>query len=285
MKNKNKIIIISIVSVIILLSIVGVFIFKGNREINANTFKALIDEEYMVESFNEDDNGIKINIIGDLNKDNITNLSEKISKIDNLNNVVINVFKEKVSNIENGYYNDGLLAQVSINNKNMEYSEFKEDKINEDIKDISITNAEYKNLENNNGIIKIYINSEELKVDNVKEELYLLSQVINSSNKDLKNVIITSKIGELEGMLPTIVKADTITIPIKEVDGKKYVSLTDLTNASGGTIVDNSEVGVKTFSINGKVIVTNSNTAFVSVDDKTIPYESKEIDGIKVPNF
>lgn len=198
MKNKNKIIIISIVSVIILLSIVGVFIFKGNKEINANTFKALIDEEYMVESFNEDDNGIKINIIGDLNKDNITNLSEKISKIDNLNNVVINVFKEKVSNIENGYYNDGLLAQVSINNKNMEYSEFKEDKINEDIKDISITNAEYKNLENNNGIIKIYINSEELKVDNVKEELYLLSQVINSSNKDLKNVIITSKIGELE---------------------------------------------------------------------------------------
>lgn len=198
MKNKNKIIIISIVSVIILLSIAGVFIFKGNKEINANTFKALIDEEYMVESFNEDDNGIKINIIGDLNKDNITNLSEKISKIDNLNNVVINVFKEKVSNIENGYYNDGLLAQVSINNKNMEYSEFKEDKINEDIKDISITNAEYKNLENNNGIIKIYINSEELKVDNVKEELYLLSQVINSSNKDLKNVIITSKIGELE---------------------------------------------------------------------------------------
>ena len=148
MKNKNKIIIISIVSVIILLSIAGVFIFKGNKEINANTFKALIDEEYMVESFNEDDNGIKINIIGDLNKDNITNLSEKISKIDNLNNVVINVFKEKVSNIENGYYNDGLLAQVSINNKNMEYSEFKEDKINEDIKDISITNAEYKNLEN-----------------------------------------------------------------------------------------------------------------------------------------
>lgn len=198
MKKKNKIIIISIVSVIILLSIVGVFIFKGNKEINANTFKALIDEEYMVESFNEDDNGIKINIIGDLNKDDITNLSEKISEIDNLNNVVINVFKEKVSNIENGYYNDGLLAQVSINNKNMEYAEFKEDKFNEDIKDISLTNAEYKNLENNNGIIKIYINSEELTVDNVKEELYLLSEVINNSNKDLKNVIITSKIGKLE---------------------------------------------------------------------------------------
>ena len=87
------------------------------------------------------------------------------------------------------------------------------------------------------------------------------------------------------GMLPTIVKASTTTIPIKEVDGKKYVSLTDLTNANGGTIVDNSEVGVKTFNINGKVIITNTNTAFITVDDKTIPYESKEIDGIKVPNF
>ena len=198
MKNKNKIIIFSIISVIILLGIVGVFIFKGNKEINVNTFKALIDKEYMVESFNEDDNGIKINIIGDLNKDDITNLSEKISQIDNLDNVIINVFKEKASTLENGYYVDGLLAEVSINNKNIKYAEFKEDKLNGDIKDISLTNAEYKNLENDNGIVKIYINSEQLTIDNIKEELYLLSEVINNSNKDLKNVIITSKIGELE---------------------------------------------------------------------------------------
>lgn len=104
---------------------------------------------------------------------------------------------------------------------------------------------------------------------------------------NIKKILISTSIIScfILGMLPTIVKADTITIPIKEVDGKKYVSLTDLTNASGGRIVDNSEVGVKTFMINGKVIVTNSNTPFVSVDDKTIPYESKEIDGIKVPNF
>ena len=33
------------------------------------------------------------------------------------------------------------------------------------------------------------------------------------------------------------------------------------------------------------MIITNTNTAFITVDDKTIPYESKEIDGIKVPNF
>ena len=200
MKNKNKIIIFSIVSVIILLSIIGIFIFKGDKEVTADSFKALIDKEYIIESFEEGNNGIELDIIGDLNKEDITNLSKKISEIENLDNIMINVFKEKVSIIENGYYADGLLAEVSIDNKNnqMKYGELKEDKLNKDIKTISLTSAEYKNLENDNGIVKIDIASEDLTVDNVKEELYLLAEAINNSNKDLKNVIIESKVGELE---------------------------------------------------------------------------------------
>lgn len=212
MKTKQKIIIFSTLFAIILLIIISSFLFKGNKSLTSDSLKNLINKEYVVENFIEDEQVAKLDIIGDLNKDDITNLSKKISEIENLDNIIITVFKENVSIIENGYYTDGLLAEIFIDNKNniLTYSEFKEDNLDNDIKTISLTNAEYKNLENDNGIIKIYIDSSDLNVNNVKEELYLLAETISNSNKDLKNVIITSKINELEYTIslnnPNIIK-------------------------------------------------------------------------------
>lgn len=212
MKTKHKIIIFSTLFAIILLIIISSFLFKGNKSLTSDSLKNLINKEYVVENFIEDEQVAKLDIIGDLNKDDITNLSKKISEIENLDNIIITVFKENVSIIENGYYTDGLLAEIFIDNKNniLTYSEFKEDNLDNDIKTISLTNAEYKNLENDNGIIKIYIDSSDLNVNNVKEELYLLAETISNSNKDLKNVIITSKINELEYTIslnnPNIIK-------------------------------------------------------------------------------
>ena len=212
MKTKHKIIIFSTLFAIILLIIISSFLFKGNKSLTSDSLKNLINKEYVVENFIEDEQVAKLDIIGDLNKDDITNLSKKISEIENLDNIIITVFKENVSIIENGYYTDGLLAEIFIDNKNniLTYSEFKEDNLDNDIKTISLTNAEYKNLENDNGIIKIYIYSSDLNVNNVKEELYLLAETISNSNKDLKNVIITSKINELEYTIslnnPNIIK-------------------------------------------------------------------------------
>lgn len=212
MKTKHKIIIFSTLFAIILLIIISSFLFKGNKSLTSDSLKNLINKEYVVENFIEDEQVAKLDIIGDLNKDDITNLSKKISEIENLDNIIITVFKENVSIIENGYYTYGLLAEIFIDNKNniITYSEFKEDNLDNDIKTISLTNAEYKNLENDNGIIKIYIDSSDLNVNNVKEELYLLAETISNSNKDLKNVIITSKINELEYTIslnnPNIIK-------------------------------------------------------------------------------
>lgn len=212
MKTKHKIIIFSTLFAIILLIIISSFLFKGNKSLTSDSLKNLINKEYVVENFIEDEQVAKLDIIGDLNKDDITNLSKKISEIENLDNIIITVFKENVSIIENGYYTDGLLAEIFIDNKNniITYSEFKEDNLDNDIKTICLTNAEYKNLENDNGIIKIYIDSSDLTVNNVKEELYLLAETISNSNKDLKNVIITSKINELEYTIslnnPNIIK-------------------------------------------------------------------------------
>lgn len=104
-------------------------------------------------------------------------------------------------------------------------------------------------------------------------------------NKKLK-LILSSLIvtGIIISNLAINSNANTV-IPVKEVNGKKYVSLTELTNATGGTVVDNADIGVKTFSINGKVVTTNNKMPFVSVDNDILPYETKEVGGLKVPNF
>lgn len=85
--------------------------------------------------------------------------------------------------------------------------------------------------------------------------------------------------------VPIVVNAEVITVDTTEVLEKKYVSLADLTTAYDGTIIDNSDVNIMIYNINGKSITVNSKSAFVSVDNNLIPLETKEIDGIIVPNF
>lgn len=103
----------------------------------------------------------------------------------------------------------------------------------------------------------------------------------------IKKKIISYIIGFtfIFSMVSVIANADTLTVEIKEVNGKNYVSLTDLANAYEGTIVDNSDVGSMIYNLNGKVITINSNTVFTSIDNNLIPLDTREISGITVPNL
>lgn len=86
-------------------------------------------------------------------------------------------------------------------------------------------------------------------------------------------------------MISSIASAETSIIKTQELDGKKYVSLTDLTRSYGGTIENNPETKITTYTLNGKIIAINNKTAFVSIDGNLIPLETKELEGIKIPNF
>lgn len=103
----------------------------------------------------------------------------------------------------------------------------------------------------------------------------------------IKKKIISYIIGStlIFSMFPIIANAETKTVEINEVKGKKYVSLTELTNAYEGTIVDNSDINVMIYNLNGKVITVNSKTAFISIDNNLIPLETKEVSGIIVPSL
>jgi hypothetical protein len=104
---------------------------------------------------------------------------------------------------------------------------------------------------------------------------------------NIKQKIISYIIGAtlILSMIPIAANAETKTVEISETKGKKYVSLTELTNAYNGTIVDNSDINVMIYNLNGKVITVNSNTAFISIDNNLIPLETKEINGIIVPSL
>lgn len=199
MKKRHMIFVISIILVTISALACKIFLFKSTEEITKENFLSLIEKNYSVVDFNQSERNGKLIISGDLNKEDILSLSSEISKKVNLDIVDVLVFKDKPNKIENGFYVDGLTNEVTIRNKSksIKISEFKEVQIDPTVKDITLEDAQYKSLKNMDGVLFIDISSNTLTENRIKEDLYLLAKIINNSNKDLKNIIITSNIGDV----------------------------------------------------------------------------------------
>lgn len=196
MKKTQIFFIIFIVIVIISAIISKIFLFKNTEQISKDNFLALIEKNYSIIDFKQTERNGELIISGDLNKEDVLALGKEISKKINLDMVDILVFKDKANEIENGFYVDGLTNEVTIRNKSksIKISEFKKTSLDTTIKDITLENGQYKYIKNIDGIVYIDIASNNLTENRVNEELYLLAKTINSSNKGLKNVIITSKL-------------------------------------------------------------------------------------------
>lgn len=196
MKKTQIFFIIFIVIVIISAIISKIFLFKNTEQITKDNFLALIEKNYSIIDFKQTERNGELIISGDLNKEDVLALGKEISKKINLDMVDILVFKDKTNKIENGFYVDGLTNEVTIRNKSksIKISEFKKTSLDTTIKDITLENGQYQYIKNIDGIVSIDIASNNLTENRVNEELYLLAKTINSSNKGLKNVIITSKI-------------------------------------------------------------------------------------------
>ena len=83
------------------------------------------------------------------------------------------------------------------------------------------------------------------------------------------------------------VVAKTTTIPIQEVNGEKVVQLEELVTAMKGKVVNEGDLTL--YTINDKIITTNPNhPAYFAVskdmDGEMIPYKTKEIKGITLPD-
>jgi hypothetical protein len=195
--KKTHIFFIIFIGIVIISAIISkIFLFKNTKEITKDNFLSLIEKNYSIIDFKQTDRNGELIISGELNKEDVLALGKEISKKINLDMINILVFKDKATEIENGFYVDGLTNEVTIRNKSksIKISEFINDSLDPSIKDITIEDGQYKYVKNINGIVYIDIASNNITENRVNEELYLLAKTINSSNKGLKNVIITSKV-------------------------------------------------------------------------------------------
>lgn len=195
--KKTHIFFIIFIGIVIISAIISkIFLFKNIEEITKDNFLSLIDKNYSIIDFKQTERNGELIISGELNKEDVLALSKEISKKINLDMIDILVFKDKANEIENGFYVDGLTNEVTIRNKSksIKISEFKKDSLDPSIKDITLENGQYKYIKNIDGIVYIDITANNLTENRANEELYLLAKTINSNNKGLKNVIITSKV-------------------------------------------------------------------------------------------
>lgn len=195
--KKTQIFFIFFIVVVIISAIISkIFLFKNTEQISKDNFLALIEKNYSIIDFKQTERNGELIISGDLNKEDVLALGKEISKKINLDMVDILVFKDNANKIENGFYVDGLTNEVTIRNKSksIKISEFKKTSLDTTIKNITLENGQYKYIKNIDGIVYIDIDSNNLTENRVNEELYLLAKTINSSNKGLKNIIITSKL-------------------------------------------------------------------------------------------
>ena len=191
--------IIFTIIVLIIAATSGILLLNDSEKVSSNDFLNLIEKDYSIINFDENKRNAELTISGDLNKDELLSLGKEISKKSTFDMIKILVFNSENKKIENGFYVEGLTNEVIIRNKsrNIKISEFKEFKLDTNVKDITLTDVKYNDLKNIDGIVYIDISSSNLNDNNFKEQLYLLAKTISNDNKDLKNVIITSNINSI----------------------------------------------------------------------------------------
>lgn len=198
--SKKKIIIPIAIILIICLSL-GTYLFL-NRNSSKNEIKklsSLMDKPYEIINLNTTDGTTTIDIKADLDKHNSIILAKRINNKLESKKVKVSYFKDKSSTNSNGFYTEGMTNEVEINNddRKLYFNEFKEDKLDNSLKNLSLKDLEYKNVTNTGDISEVLVSSKDLNKNNINEELYLLSKIIKDENPKVKNVILTTNLENL----------------------------------------------------------------------------------------
>lgn len=198
--SKKKIIIPIAIILIICLSL-GTYLFL-NRNSSKNEIKklsSLMDKPYEIINLNTTDGTTTIDIKADLDKHNSIILAKRINNKLESKKVKVSYFKDKSSTNSNGFYTEGMTNEVEINNddRKLYFNEFKEDKLDDSLKNLSLKDLEYKNVTNTGDISEVLVSSKDLNKNNINEELYLLSKIIKDENPKVKNVILTANLENL----------------------------------------------------------------------------------------
>ncbi|WP_194191838.1 hypothetical protein [Clostridium chrysemydis] len=79
----------------------------------------------------------------------------------------------------------------------------------------------------------------------------------------------------------------TVTIPANATPNEEdsgYISLSKLTTSKEGTITNSSKDTVE-YKFSDNIIKIDFTSPFININDKIIPLETEEINGLRLPNF
>lgn len=198
--SKKKIIIPIAIILIICLSL-GTYLFlnKNSTKNEIKKLSSLMDKPYEIINLNTIDGTTTLNIKADLDKHNSIILAKRINNEVESKKVKISYYKDNPSDDSNGFYTEGMTNEVEINkdDRKLYFNEFKEDKLDDSFKNLSLKDIEYKNVTNTEDISEVSVSSKDLNENNLNEELHLLSKIIKDENPKVKNVILTTNLENL----------------------------------------------------------------------------------------
>ncbi|WP_194191844.1 hypothetical protein [Clostridium chrysemydis] len=198
--SKKKIIIPIAIILIICLSL-GTYLFlnKNSTKNEIKKLSSLMDKPYEIINLNTIDGTTTLNIKADLDKHNSIILAKRINNELESKKVKISYYKDNPSDDSNGFYTEGMTNEVEINkdDRKLYFNEFKEDKLDDSFKNLSLKDIEYKNVTNTGDISEVSVSSKDLNENNINEELHLLSKIIKDENPKVKNVILTTNLENL----------------------------------------------------------------------------------------
>lgn len=198
--SKKKIIIPIAIILIICLSL-GTYLFlnKNSTKNEIKKLSSLMDKPYEIINLNTTDGTTTLNIKADLDKHNSIILAKRINNELESKKVKISYYQDNPSADSNGFYTEGMTNEVEINkdDRKLYFNEFKEDKLDDSFKNLSLKDIEYKNVTNTGDISEVSVSSKDLNENNLNEELHLLSKIIKDENPKVKNVILTANLENL----------------------------------------------------------------------------------------
>ena len=201
MKNKKNIIVLLLLIIMIVVLGAGIYYSKNSKKLEKAQLEKLISTSYKIENLDSNKSQVYITISGDLSKEQIKQLNEKIYVICFDNKIkqqeVSIEYNNGVSKKDDFYYN-GLLSKSKLNLKNKimnleYYNEIQETEISDKINDFS--NETLEKAENNNVTLSFEMDTKKMEEKDILSQAKTYEDMFRRQNSknDINNVQINIK--------------------------------------------------------------------------------------------
>lgn len=190
MDKMKRNIIISITTLVVIALIGGIFLIKGGSSLDEKAINKVVDNRGKASNFSSSENEVKVDVSGDIDKEEAKAISKDILNLDKKSNkkLVINFIKDGTSSKDEFYY-DGLVnrATVKKDSNDIEFETFINGKAEKSKTINDYNDHKLLTAENNKLIVSLNMNLKDIKDEEAVGQIKSYIEMFKSSNKD-KNI-------------------------------------------------------------------------------------------------